>query len=56
MAAIPVTTAVGQPRPGTRGTRRWRSWRWVTLGLVVIAAVAALSAYLTAPRPGGRMD
>ena len=26
------------------------------LALVVIAAVAALSTYLTAPRPGGRMD
>jgi hypothetical protein len=28
----------------------------VVLGLVVIVVVAALSAYLTAPRPGGRLD
>jgi hypothetical protein len=37
-------------------TQRWRTGRWVVLALVVIAAVAAVSAYLTAPRPGGRMD
>ena len=35
---------------------RWRTARWVVLALVVIAAVAALSTYLIAPRPGGRMD
>ena len=33
-----------------------RTWRWVLLALVVIIAVAAVSTYLTAPRPGGRMD
>jgi hypothetical protein len=37
-------------------TQRWRTGRWVVLALVVIAAVAAVSTYLTAPRPGGRMD
>lgn len=37
-------------------TRRWRSWRWVLATLIAIAAVAAISTYLTAPRPGGRMD
>jgi hypothetical protein len=36
--------------------QRWRIARWVALALVVIAAVAVVSAYLTAPRPGGRMD
>ena len=35
---------------------RWRSWRWVTLGFIVVSAVAAVSALLTAPRPGGRLD
>jgi hypothetical protein len=44
-------TAVG-PTAG----QRWRSARWVVLALVVIVGVAALSTYLTAPRPGGRMD
>jgi len=35
---------------------RRRSWRWVLLALVTICAVAAIGTYLTAPRPGGRMD
>ena len=42
-----MSTTIGQ---------RWRTGRWLALGLIVIAAVAAVSAYLTAPRPGGRMD
>lgn len=33
-----------------------RSWRWVLLSLAAIFAVAAIGTYLTAPRPGGRMD
>ncbi|HTM84346.1 MAG TPA: DUF4350 domain-containing protein [Mycobacterium sp.] len=37
-------------------TERLRTLRWVVLALVVVVAVAALSTYLTAPRPGGRMD
>jgi Domain of unknown function (DUF4350) len=37
-------------------TQRWRGARWVLLALAVIVAFGALSAYLTAPRPGGRMD
>jgi hypothetical protein len=41
---------------GPTVTQRWRTARWVLLALVVIVAVAALSAYLTAPRPGGSMD
>lgn len=36
--------------------QRWRTGRWVALALFVIVAVAAVSTYLTAPRPGGRMD
>ena len=36
--------------------QRWRSARWMILALVIIAAVAVVSTYLTAPRPGGRMD
>lgn len=34
----------------------WRTWRWVLLALAVVVAVAAVSTYLTEPRPGGRMD
>jgi Domain of unknown function (DUF4350) len=37
-------------------TQRWRGARWVLLALAVIVAFGALSAYLTAPRPGGHMD
>ena len=36
--------------------QRWRSARWMVLALVIIAAVATVSVYLTAPRHGGRMD
>lgn len=36
--------------------QRWRGVRWVLLALAVIVGFALLSAYLTAPRPGGRMD
>jgi hypothetical protein len=42
--------------PAPQAVRRWRTWRWVLLALVAIVAVAAVSTYLTAPRPGGRMD
>jgi hypothetical protein len=41
---------------GPTVTQRWRSIRWVLLGLAVIIGVAALTAMLTAPRPGGPMD
>lgn len=37
-------------------TLRWRTARWVLLAAVAIVAVAAVSTYLTAPRPGGRLD
>ncbi len=36
--------------------RRRRSWRWALLTLAAICVVAAIGTYLTAPRPGGRMD
>jgi Domain of unknown function (DUF4350) len=36
--------------------RRWRGWRWPLLTLIVLAAVAAISTYLTAPRPGFPME
>lgn len=36
--------------------QRWRTGRWVVLALVVITAFAAISAWLTTPRIGGRMD
>lgn len=36
--------------------QRWRGARWVLAALAVIVALATLSAYLTAPRAGGRLD
>jgi hypothetical protein len=53
MGAGPVMTTVGA-RPAA--TRRWRTWAWVILIIVVLALIAGIGAYLTAPRPGGRMD
>ena len=50
MGAGSVTVA-DAPTPVRR-----RSWRWVLLALVAICVVAAIGTYLTAPRPGGRMD
>ena len=44
-------TAVG-PTLG----QRWRGARWVLVALAVVVALAVLTAYLTAPRPGGLMD
>lgn len=44
-------SAVDQPI-----AQRWRTAPWVLLALVVIIGAAALSTYLTAPRPGGPMD
>jgi Domain of unknown function (DUF4350) len=45
-------TVVGPAIP----VRRGRSWLWVLLILAAICVVAAIGTYLTAPRPGGRMD
>ncbi|OBJ95338.1 DUF4350 domain-containing protein [Mycobacterium sp. 1245852.3] len=36
--------------------RRWRTWRWVLVTLLVLAVIAGVDAYLTASRPGARMD
>jgi hypothetical protein len=48
---------VAPPKSATSGVSQgWRTWRWVLLALAVIVAIAAVSTYLTAPRPGGRMD
>jgi hypothetical protein len=35
---------------------RRRPWRWILLSLAAVGVVAAIGTYLTAPRPGGRMD
>lgn len=52
-----AVTAPAPPRSLTpKVSARWRTWRWVLLALAVVVAVAAVSTYLTAPRPGGRMD
>jgi hypothetical protein len=52
-----ATGTVAHPESATVTTpRRWRAWRWPVLTLVVLAAIAAISAYLIAPRPGLRMD
>jgi hypothetical protein len=52
MGAGPVTAAGS----GTSVAQRFRSWRGLLLMLAVLCAVAAISTYLTAPRPGGEMD
>ncbi|MBO0681021.1 DUF4350 domain-containing protein [Mycolicibacterium sp. S2-37] len=36
--------------------QRWRTGRWVVLTVLVLAAVAAVGTYFTAPRDGGPMD
>jgi hypothetical protein len=41
---------------GAGVVQRWRTVRWVLLALVVIVGLSVLAAYLTGPRPGGRMD
>jgi hypothetical protein len=44
-------TVTQVPRPVRR-----RPWGWLLAALVAICAVAAIATYLTAPRPGGRLD
>ncbi len=45
-------TAVGTAIP----MRQRRSWRWTLPVLAAVCVVAAITTFLTAPRPGGRMD
>ncbi|MCA2253924.1 DUF4350 domain-containing protein [Mycobacterium intracellulare] len=47
--------AISDARTQTAPRRR-RSWRWVVVILLVLAVIAGVDAYLTAPRPGARMD
>ncbi|WP_186273254.1 DUF4350 domain-containing protein [Mycobacterium kubicae] len=49
MGASPVTAARVEP------AQRRRPWRAILLALAAITVVAALTTYLTAPRPGGTM-
>jgi Domain of unknown function (DUF4350) len=58
MGAGPVMATVGAPAGAATGpaARRWRSWSWAVLTLVVLVVIAGIGAYLTAPRPGARMD
>ncbi len=44
------------PGAATAPPRRRRTWRWVLAVLLVLALLAGLDAWLTAPRPGARMD
>ncbi|PQP50853.1 DUF4350 domain-containing protein [Mycolicibacterium austroafricanum] len=46
-----MSTAVGATI-----TDRWRGLRWALAAVVAIVAVAALTTWLTAPRPGGHLD
>lgn len=48
-----VTLTDARPAPAPS---RWRSWRWVIVTLLVLAVFAGVDAYLTAPRPGARLD
>lgn len=41
---------------GATVVQRWRTARWVLLALALIVGISAVSTYLTAPRPGGRLD
>jgi hypothetical protein len=57
MGAGPVMATIGaRPAAATSAAARWRSWRWAVLTVVVLAVIAGIGAYLTAPRPGGTMD
>ena len=51
-----MATTGARRETSTAGDRRWRSWRWVIAMLLVLATLAGIDAYLTAPRPGARMD
>jgi len=48
--------AVTATAPATPVAGRWRRWRWVAAAVVAIITVAVITAWLSTPRPGGRMD
>ncbi len=58
MGPGPVRASIGTRRAAatTPAARRWRPWAWVILTIVVLGVIAGVGAYLTAPRPGARMD
>lgn len=47
---------LGDAAVDPRGRQRWRTAPWVILALAVIVGLGLVTAYLTAPRPGGHMD
>jgi hypothetical protein len=51
----PAVTAQLKTETSSR-PQRSRTWRWLLLGLIAIVAISGVTAYLTTPRPGGRMD
>src|ERR1700736_2361192 len=51
-----AVTSTAPERFSPRPTRRKRTGLWVLSALIVIGVVGAITAYFTAPRPGGRMD
>ncbi|MGB3482517.1 MAG: DUF4350 domain-containing protein [Mycobacterium sp.] len=54
MGGPAVTSTSTSTAPSLKS--RWRTWRWVGAVLVVIVVLATAVAWLSAPRPGGRMD
>jgi hypothetical protein len=56
VGAPSVTDLAAAQTAESPATGRWRTVRWVLLGVVVIGVIAVVSTYLTAPRPGGPMD
>ena len=51
-----MTTASAGTSVTPTMSQHWRTWRWVLLALLAVTVVAVVTTYLTAPRPGGRMD
>lgn len=41
--------------PASQAVRR-RPWGWILAALIAVSALAAVTTYLTAPRPGGHLD
>jgi hypothetical protein len=49
-------TTHSSPRVSLAPVTRWRTARWIALAVAAVVAVAALTTFLTAPRPGGLME